>query len=125
MNISMNKRGVVDNRYQQLDKYKRVLTVCSGGCLRSPTAAFVLGQEPYNYNTRSCGIETNFAIVPMDDTLVLWADEIVFMNQWMLHEAKSKYDLEDKKLVVLNIPDRFPYRDPKLVELIKANYNEN
>jgi len=120
--LKMNRRGVIDNYHQRIDKYKRVLTVCSGGCLRSPTAAFVLGQAPYNYNTRSCGIETEYAIVPMDEGLVYWADEIVFMNQWMRDEAGRKFDLKGKDKQVLDISDSYQYRDPELIELIKQRY---
>lgn len=44
--IDMNRLAIARNGYQ--GSYKRVLTVCSGGVLRAPTAAWVLGQEPYN-----------------------------------------------------------------------------
>jgi len=125
MSLTMNRRGVINNYHQRIDKYKRVLTVCSGGCLRSPTAAFVLAQEPYNYNTRSCGLETEWAIIPIDEGLVEWADEIVFMNQWMRDEVGRKFDLKGKDKQVLDIPDRYPYRDPELIELIKQRYVGN
>jgi len=53
------------NPYQ--GKFKRVLCVCSAGLLRSPTTAFVLSQEPYNYNTRAAGIVDDYALVPVDE----------------------------------------------------------
>jgi predicted protein tyrosine phosphatase len=118
----MNRKNCINNFYQNFDKHKRVLTVCSGGCLRSPTAAFVLGQEPYNFNTRSCGLETEYAIVPIDEGLVHWADEIVFMNQWMRDEVAQEFDIRGKDKQVLDIPDRYAYRDPELIELIKQRY---
>lgn len=74
----MNRLANSSNIYQ--GKFKRVLCVCSAGLLRSPTAAFVLSQEPYNYNTRAAGLIKEFALVPVDEVLIRWADEIVCMS---------------------------------------------
>ena len=59
---------------------KKVLCVCSAGLLRSPTAAVVLNRE-YGYNTRACGTEVGHALIPLDETLMHWADEIVVMDR--------------------------------------------
>ena len=56
----MNRLANSSNRYQ--GEYKRVLCVCSAGLLRSPTAALVLSQEPYNFNTRAAGLDEAFAL---------------------------------------------------------------
>ena len=120
----MNRIGNSKNEFQ--GKFKRVLCVCSAGLLRSPTAAFVLSQEPYNYNTRAAGLEELFALVVVDSVLLYWADEIVCMSQ------KQKEELEIRvKVLKLNIPvicldiiDGYAYRDPELIELIKERYNE-
>lgn len=108
--------------------FKKVLCVCSAGLLRSPTTALVLSQAPYNYNTRAAGIDTGHALIPVDDVLLIWADEIVCMNseqktrlnEMMLDKPKS-YGMP-KPIVCLHIPDSYEYRDPKLIKLIKANY---
>ena len=55
-----NANLVVSNPYQ--GDYHKVLCVCSAGCLRSPTAAVVLAQEPFNFNTRSAGVYDGMAI---------------------------------------------------------------
>ena len=94
--------------------------------LRSPTAAFVLAQEPYNYNTRAAGISDEYALVEVDDVLLTWADEIVCMSaeqQDKLEDMCGNLDL-DTKVICLNIPDSFGYRDPQLIMLIKEKYNE-
>jgi len=44
---------------------KKILTVCSGGLLRSPTLANVLHKN-YNYNTRSCGVH-DYALIQFDE----------------------------------------------------------
>lgn len=118
----MNRLANCSNIYQ--GKYKRVLCVCSAGLLRSPTAAFVLSQEPYNFNTRAAGLEKEFALIPVDEVLLEWADEIVCMND---EQAERLADMspEGKRIVSLNIEDSFRYRDPKLIELIKFKYNSS
>jgi len=105
-------------------KFKRVLCVCSAGLLRSPTVAYVLSQEPYNYNTRAAGIEESYALIPVDQVLLSWAQEIVCVSK------SQKRRLEDsliefgykKPVVCLDIPDNFEYRDPELIAAIKAAY---
>jgi predicted protein tyrosine phosphatase len=106
--------------------FKKVLTVCSAGLLRSPTAAHILSAEPYNYNTRSVGMEESFALIPFDEAVFEWADEIVFMTSGHYRQAVAKYGeefIESKATVILGIEDDYAYRDPQLIELIKERYN--
>jgi predicted protein tyrosine phosphatase len=116
--------GNASNRYQ--GKYKRVLAVCSGGLLRSPTIAHTLAAEPYNYNTRSVGIDETYALNILDQVLLEWADEIVCADSE--HEIEVRNRLMDigltKTIVNLKLPDVYPYRDRKLVHLIKKRYNQ-
>ena len=103
---------------------KKVLCVCSGGLLRSPTAAVVLSQEPYNYNTRSAGLTPKYALIPVDQVLVDWADEIICMGQE--HEAPIKsFNLGKKRVTCLGISDDYLYMDPKLIKLIRSRYKRS
>jgi len=107
-------------------EYKRVLCVCSAGLLRSPTAAEVLSREPFNFNTRAVGIVPQFALIPIDEVLLRWSDEIVCMtpdHAEMLKQRIEEWDTKSK-IVCLDIPDRFGFRDPQLQELIAAKYVE-
>ena len=105
------------NPYQ--GTYKKVLCVCSAGLLRSPTVALVLSQEPFNFNTRSCGIDIGHALIPLDEVLLAWADEIVCMDSYQ----KSQLENQTKKPIkCLNIVDIYGYREPELMERIKQNY---
>lgn len=119
----MNRLATSHNQYQ--GKYKRVLCVCSAGVLRSPTAAFVLSLEPYNFNTRAAGITKEYALVPVDDVLLNWADEVVFMQEWQRMEAIERFPdaMDGKATKVLNIDDMYEYRDPALIEIVKAAYD--
>ena len=113
----MNRKYNSKNPYQ--GKYKRVLCVCSAGLLRSPTVAWVLSNEPYNYNTRAAGIDVGHALIPVDDVLINWADEIVCMDERQEEVLRSK---TEKKIWNLQIGDNFEYRDKGLVEIIRIHY---
>lgn len=116
-------KGIHSNSFQ--GDYKRVLCVCSAGILRSATAAHILCQEPYNFNTRNVGT-ASYALIPLTDDLLQWADEIICMEPE--HEIKVKIMLEDlmytTPVVTLHIEDIYEYRDPELVRLIQTKYNE-
>lgn len=116
-----NRLWNVGNPYQGL--YKKVLCVCSAGLLRSPTIAYVLSQEPFNYNTRAVGIH-DYALIPLDDVHLHWADEIVCVESE--HGAMVKSRLGDRKIPVINlaIPDEYEYRNPTLIRLIKERYTD-
>lgn len=122
MSLSMNQMGVIENFNQRVDLYHRVITVCSGACLRSPTAAVVLSQDPFNFNTRAVGLTDEYAIVRLDDGLHMWADEFVVMENWMKDAILKRYPDTMAPIYVLDIPDRFQYRDPELIEMIKERY---
>ena len=118
------------NPYQT--EAKRVLTCCSAGLLRSPSAANILHSE-FGYNTRSCGITPRYALVPISEALIVWADEIVVMEQWMQQEVENIIEelygnrgfesyLETKPIIVLGISDSYGFMEDKLQELIIDKY---
>lgn len=105
-------------KHKDQGDYKKVLCVCSAGLLRSATAAVVLSQEPFNFNTRAAGVG-EYALVQVNDVLLHWADEIVCMTQ----EHKGiLLGLTDKPILCLYIPDDYEYRDPYLKGLIVDRY---
>ena len=120
-NFLMNRLMNSGNVYQ--GPAKRVLCVCSAGVLRSPTAAWVLSNEPYNFNTRAAGVTEEFALVPVDEVLLHWADEIVVMDERQAQIVRERLK-EQTPIVVLNIPDIYGFRDPDLVNLIRERYGE-
>lgn len=117
------KYGVHSNRFQ--GEYKRVLIVCSAGILRSATAAHVLCQRPFNFNTRNVGTAP-YALIPLTEDLIQWADEIVCMETE--HKLNVMNKLMEwgypsvKPIIVLDIEDNYEYRNPTLVKLIKERY---
>ena len=119
---SMNQLANVHNRYQ--GAYKKVLFVCSAGLLRSATAAHVFSGEPYNFNTRTAGVALEYALNPVNEALLEWADHIFLMegeHYNMLYEifGEEIFNAYKAKMVVLEVPDHFAYRDERLVKILK------
>lgn len=122
-----NRLANAGNRWQ--GDAKRVLCVCSAGLLRSPTLAWVLSQEPFNFNTRAAGASADFALVPLDPVLVSWADEIIVMDESQAEAVrKMQADLDEMSrgfdefsrtpVTVFDVPDNFSFRDPQLVSIL-------
>ena len=118
-----NRLANVDNKFQQLDKFTRILCICSAGLLRSPTIARVLQKDYDNVNVRAAGVSDEYALVRVDEALVSWADIIICAEDWHADQLDSLFGdvvLERKvPLVALNIPDEFNFADPKLEEAIR------
>jgi predicted protein tyrosine phosphatase len=101
-----------------------VLCVCSAGLLRSPTVAWVLSQPPYNCNVRIAGVRPEYALVPVDEVLINWAEDIVAVNKFEAQTVrdiinKYRHALCDPKVWELQLPDQFEFRDPTLVGMIR------
>jgi predicted protein tyrosine phosphatase len=124
---SRNQLFNVHNNAQ--GKTKKVLTVCSAGLLRSATLANFLVKE-YEYNVRNCGTVESYALIPISEALVCWADEIVFVNKENYRQVEEELKeilTEDgmKKIKVLDIPDNYMFNDPKLLEICKEQYQNS
>ena len=120
MHLEENRKWNVKNPHQ--GDWKKVLCVCSAGLLRSPTAALVLSQPPFNFNTRSCGLIADYAIIVLDGILLEWADEVVCMDDTQAREIQKR---TQKPVITLHIPDHYGYRDKELISLIKERYKQN
>jgi predicted protein tyrosine phosphatase len=98
--------------------YKRVLCVCMGGLLRSPTLAWLLSQPPYKCNTRAAGIDSSYAVVDVTPKLIAWADEIICF-EWEHHDRLCKMCAElglGTLVTCLDIGDWYGYRNEKLID---------
>lgn len=98
--------------------YWKVLCVCSAGLLRSPTVAHILAGEPYNFNTRAVGLDSSFALFGVDEVVLEWADAVICMDYSQCDTIVGMGFEGD--VYNFNIPDEYNYRDPSLVEIIKA-----
>ncbi|WP_063549407.1 low molecular weight protein tyrosine phosphatase family protein [Burkholderia territorii] len=98
---------------------KRALFICSRNRLRSPTAEAVFAAWP--------GVEADSAGLAPDAQTRLSAEqlewaEIVFVME-RAHKTKllARFGarLKHKKIVCLDIPDRYAYMQPELVALLE------
>ena len=125
--IGRNRLANLANGYQ--GPRKRVLCVCSAGMLRSPTAAWVLSNDPFGYNTRAVGTSQEYALIPIDAAHCLWADEIVVMDssqKYFVENLLEQYDVAPGiiPIHVLDIPDNYGYRDDELVEKLTTAFSD-
>lgn len=108
-----------NNPYQGTDK--RVLFVCSAGILRSATGSRIYARK---YNTRSAGSKS-WALIPVSHELLLWADEVVVVNEENYLMVAEEFDLdtfENLKIKVLNIPDDHEHMAPELIKSFEEQY---
>lgn len=130
--LTHTQKRIIDNAWQFPEKYKRVLCLCSVGILRSPTIARMLSIE-YNYNTRAAGIHPD-ALIKVNEALLLWADEIVLAEEEIYNGlikllkdnnfSEEFINLIKSKIVQLEIPDIFGFREPELVHYAIKEYSE-
>ncbi len=127
----MNQMGNSTNPWQ--GDRKKVLCCCSAGLLRSPTTAALLNQK-YGYNTRACGLEPEYALIPATQALVFWSDEIVVQNELQKAQVEHLIDslsaraadqCRKKEIKVLGIDDSYEYMDDELQKLVLENYHVN
>ena len=118
--IIMRAKSPWDNPYQGSDK--KVLFVCSAGILRSATAARIYAHK---YNTRCAG-SAHYALIPVTEDLLLWTDEVVFVNVHNYRQVADNFDLEafPCKRKLLHIEDDYPHMDPRLIQLFKDQYED-
>jgi predicted protein tyrosine phosphatase len=97
-----------------------VLFVCSRNRWRSPTAEEVFAGHP-GIECSSAGLSPD-ADHPLTPELVQWADLIFVMEGEHKAQlsARFKPHLAGKRVVCLDIPDRYTFMDPALVKRLKA-----
>ena len=96
----------------------KALFVCGKARRRSPTAADLAARLP--------GVEADFAGLsadadaPLNGEQIEEADLIVVMERRLLARLRRRFagTLKSKRVVALNVPDRFDYMEPALVALL-------
>jgi predicted protein tyrosine phosphatase len=101
---------------------RKVLFVCGKARLRSPTAGEIA--------PGLIGVEADFAglgadaDVALDSDQIAWADVIAVMERPQLARLKRQVGplLQGKRVVCLDVPDRFAFMDPALVALLTRQF---
>ena len=99
---------------------KRVLFVCSQNKLRSPTAEQVFASWP-GIEVSSAGLNHD-AVEPLTSEMVGEADLIFVMEKAHRSRLSKRFkaDLNQARVVCLDIPDDYEFMDPELVKLLQA-----
>jgi len=101
---------------------KRVLFVCSGNIDRSPTAeALLKGKEGFEVKSAGTWIGARTIV---SKELIDWAD-MIFVMEGHHKEALKQIDSKaEKKIIVLDIDDRYLRGDPELVRILKERLSK-
>ena len=97
-----------------------MLFICSQNRLRSPTAEQVFASWE-GIETASAGTN-NDAENPLTAELVAWA-QLIFVMERVHRDKLSKMfraHIKDQRVVCLDIPDRYGFMEPALIELLEA-----
>jgi predicted protein tyrosine phosphatase len=101
------------------EKRERILFVCTANIDRSPTAESLYAGDP-RYEVLSAGTAP-FAVVPLSQRILEWADRIFVMNE---REDHHKTDILQRfpglklEIVDLDIEDRWYRGDPQLISML-------
>lgn len=121
-----NRLANASNPYQ--GHMKKVLCVCSAGLLRSPTIAWILSNPPFNFNTRAAGNSKEYALIPVDDALLTWADDIICVDEFIAEQIRDELEdlnlLNVKPVYTIETPDRYMTRSPELIEYLTPKLKE-
>ena len=98
----------------------KVLFICGKNRRRSPSAEEIfVGMD--GVEVSSAGVSAE-AVCPVSADLLEWADRVFVMEQSQKRYLNAHFarSLKDKKIVCLNIPDRYSYMQPELVTVLRA-----
>ena len=103
----------------------RLLFICSQNKWRSLTAERLFDDHPH-YEARSAGTEPG-ARVRVTAGHLGWAEVILVMEKRHTDRLREKFtaELTGKRLINLRIPDRYPFQDPALVDLLRQRLAEH
>ncbi|MFW5914916.1 MAG: protein tyrosine phosphatase [Planctomycetota bacterium] len=97
---------------------ENLLFVCTANQQRSPTAESLFDGDD-RYEARSCGTLAG-GKRECSEEMIQWADVIFCMEDRHKHTLLNRFpEMENKKIVVLAIPDCFYRGDPELIHLLE------
>jgi predicted protein tyrosine phosphatase len=98
---------------------QKLLFICGKNRLRSPTAEAIFSAYE-GLEVESAGLDRD-AEVPIANEMIQGADIIFVMEKIHRCRLSQRFQaqLKNKRLVCLDIPDRYDYMEPKLVALLK------
>ena len=100
-----------------------ILFVCSRNQWRSPTAEAVYRNRK-DINVKSAGTSSS-AKNKLTAKIILWSDIIFVMEKKHKQIMMESFPdaLEEKKIIILDIPDEYQFMDSELIEEIETKVN--
>ncbi len=97
----------------------KLLFICGKNRLRSPTAEKVFADYE-GLEVDSAGIDRE-ADTPLSSEAIIWADLIFVMENSHRRKLSEKFPswIKHKRVICLDIPDKYDYMEATLVELLK------
>jgi predicted protein tyrosine phosphatase len=104
---------------------KKLLFICSQNQWRSLTAERLFDNHSH-YEARSAGTEAG-AHVRVTAGHLGWADVIFVMERRHADRLREKFaeEVDGKRVVVLRIPDKYPFGDSTLIALLQQKLKEH
>lgn len=97
-----------------------LLFVCSRNQWRSPTAEAIFKNHE-SHQAKSAGTEPS-ARIRLTEKLLQWADIVFVMEKKHRQRIQQKFPdlVNEKEIVVLDIPDEYQFMDEELVMSLKT-----
>ena len=99
-----------------------LLFICSKNQWRSPTAE-LLFKDHNNHQARSAGTSDK-ARIRVSQKMIDWADVIFFMERKHLNIIRTRYQITNQVLEVLDIEDNYQYGDEELIGILTVGLAE-
>jgi len=98
----------------------KILFVCSQNKWRSPTAEYIFSENS-GLECLSAGLNHD-AENPLTPELVRWAEIIFVMERKHKEKLAAHYQAQllNKRVICLNIPDKYKFMQPELIKLLKS-----
>lgn len=98
----------------------KVLFICNQNKNRSKTAEEIFKDR---FETKSAGLYNEKAV---SEKQLSWADIIIVMESSQRKELATRFPEEymKKKIISLEIPDVYSYKNPELIKLLKEKLNK-
>lgn len=103
----------------------KLLFICSQNKIRSLTAEHMLRGVP-GYAVKSAGTEPRSRI-RVNEGHIGWADLIFVMEKKHRRILEENFPeaLDGKRVICLNIPDKYRYMEPDLIDELKAGLTQH
>ena len=116
--------AILPQNSQKRNKLKKLLFVCSRNKWRSLTAETIYKNNS-NFEVKSAGTEDS-ARIRINANHINWADIIFVMEKKHNERLLEKFpnEMNNKKIIVLEIQDIYKYMNTELIEELKISLTE-